>query len=171
MRPIAADFTPESRWTRRLLWAGVLVSAGCAAVACWQAWCDWQKLLQAQREQQVVQAQLVQRAQARLARELRLAQPKPYAKDAAELVRLASFPTDKVLRALETTQIEGVKVTSIDINPESATARVALEFTDQAQLMQYLEKVNAGEEKPRWILEQAKMQSSQGGTASLNSHW
>jgi hypothetical protein len=154
-----------------VLWVGVLVSLTLALAMCWLAWGDWQRLVEAKRQRDAMQAQLNQREQELRDEQARLAIPKPYAKDAQAILRIASFPSDQVLKALEATQIEGVKVTSIDLSPEAGTARVELEFTDQGQLMRYIDDINAGESKPRWVLQQAKMQKQGVGTAVLSSSW
>jgi len=172
MRTLAVEFAPESPWRGRVLNLMLMVSVFCAAGASWHAWADWEKLKTARREVQELQAKLSAREQQAREQAALLARPKPYAKDVAEIVRVASFPTGQVLSALENTQIEGVRVTSIDLNPETATAKVELEFFDQVQLMKYLEEINAGEEKSRWVLLQAKMQKGLvGNKATLMSNW
>jgi len=175
MRALLVDFAPEPAWKRRTLMGVIVLSWLFAVAASWQAWKDWRALQMMEMALQQMQRLQAEKAAKERALRLEIAKPKPYAKDAAEVVQIASFPTDQVLHALEVTQIEGVRVASIDLNPDAATARIELEFDDAGELMKYLEQINAGDEKPRWSLVQAKMSkpgiTGVGGSASLASVW
>lgn len=175
MRALHVNFAPEPAWKRRALLGAIALSWAFACAASWHTWQEWRTLQAAETALQQAQAKQAEQAAKERALQAELAKPKPYAKDAAEVVRIASFPTDQVLHALEVTLVEGVRVTSIDLNPDAATARVELEFDDAGQLMKYLEQINAGDEKPRWSLLQAKMNKAgpagSSGTASLSSVW
>ena len=173
MRALDIEFAPRSEWRRKV--AGAAVVTGCIAViaASAFAWVQLQASRAAETELEVTRTKVAQQEALQLEREAQAAIAKPYAEDAAEIVRIASFPIDQVLHALEATLIQGVRITTLEINTAAAIVKVELEFGDQTQLMRYMEQINTGAEKPRWALVQAKMTRSAngGGQALLTSTW
>lgn len=93
----------------------------------------------------------------------------PYAQDAAALAKLAGFDAGRVLAALESAQVVGVKVTVLEIFPAERLARVELEVADPTALLQFLEQINAGlEPAQRWQLTRAQSPTvSAAGTATV----
>lgn len=80
----------------------------------------------------------------------------PYARDAAELVRVASYPIEAVLGSLEALQISGIKLTALDISPRERAARAEVEFNDTSALLHYMEALNDGTALGRWSLMQVQ---------------
>lgn len=119
-------------------------------------------------EARLAAAQQAADERARAARPAPRPEP-PYLRDALAVVRAAEYDVGRVLTALETVRVPGVKVTSIEIVPAEDLARVDLELSDAAALTQYLDELNAGlEPSQRWRL--LRLQSPQGnvpGSASV----
>ena len=174
MKPLKVDFAPRHRVAPGWWMALSVALIALAASQSLQAWAAMQ-------EARVIRAHIV-RVSARLERQ-RLEQQAaiaralvvpPYAKDAAAFAKLAGFPLNRVLRSLETVQIEGVRVTAIDVDAPEDLVRVELEQASGEILMRYLGELNAGEEKPRWQLVQMRAAATGGtnvGTAQLVSRW
>lgn len=96
----------------------------------------------------------------------------PYAKDALDIAKTASFGLPKVLGSLEEAQVEGVRVTAVEASAADGTVKAELEFSAHEGLLRYLEEINAGEPRRRWSLVQAQSSAATGlGAASIMSHW
>ena len=172
MKPLKVDFAPRHRVA-----AGwwLALSAALLALAISQSLQAWEAM-QATRATRAQIAELSARLERqRQAQEAAIARARivpPYAQDAAAFAKMAAFPLNRVLRSLETVQIAGVRITSIDIDAAEGTVRVEIEQSSGEALMRYLSDLNAGEEKSRWQLVQ--MRSATGsalGTAQLTSRW
>jgi hypothetical protein len=70
--------------------------------------------------------------------------PPPYEASAGELLALHAVPWPALLAALENGEVPGVRVTSIDYDAQSASARVELAFTPPASPLALLEQLNVG---------------------------
>lgn len=172
MKALKVDFTPKRRLPA---WTWALPSALFLALAVHQGWMGWtmhRQAAKAEAEATRLAAQLEQVLQARRGRADVVKPEPPYAKDAAAVASLAAFPLGTVLTSVESTRVEGVKVTALEISAAEKSVRADLEFTDQAALMRYLDQINAGEPKPRWTLIQAQATGPGGaGTAAIGSRW
>jgi hypothetical protein len=172
VRPLRIDFVPR-RHPPAWLW--YLASAILAGVAVQQGWTAWQLSRQASAaEVKVSELRLkierVERAHQRAHAEQAI-EP-PYAKDAAAIAKVAAFPVEQVFASIESAQVSGVRLTSLDVSATGGTARVELEFSDSAALSNYLAAINAGEEQPRWRLVQARMGlSGTPSTATIAARW
>lgn len=122
------------------------------------AWHTYQKLHEA--ESQLLasehrKAELDARAKSAVA----LKPPPPYLQDADRLARIASFDVGKVLAALESVQVPGARLQSIDINAVDRSARIEIDVPDTALSLQYLEALNA-DDHGRWQLVQLRAAKS-----------
>ncbi len=122
-----------------------------------EAWSTHKRAAVVEREAAALTVQLEAAMQAQRGAMESLARLPLYANDAAALAKMASFPVDRVFTALESTQVEGVKLTAIEITAHDGEVRVNLEFAEYAMLLRYLEEINAGEPTPRWALLQAQI--------------
>jgi len=93
----------------------------------------------------------------------------PYAQDAAAIARMAAFDAAGVLAAVESARVPGIRVTSLEINPADASARLELEVREAADLLKYLDDINAGTPASEsWKLVRAQSASpTNPGTATL----
>ncbi|HET9645624.1 MAG TPA: hypothetical protein VFP68_20215 [Burkholderiaceae bacterium] len=168
MKALKVNFAPRRRLP---VWCWYLPGAlvfGIAAQQGWQAWRlrEQTELLRA--ESVRLSAQI---DQARVAAQ-RPVSPPLYAKDAAEIARVASFPLNAVLTAVESARVQTVKMTSLEISAGEYAVRAGLEFGDYNALAEYLEAINAGEARARWHLVQAQLGSSGApNTATIASRW
>lgn len=172
MRAPTIEFMPaQPRWGLLTVWV-----IACLSLSGYWGYRAWQEreAAQALDRQNLELAQEISRLteHAETARTAHSGKPPAYLEDALTLAKTAAFPLQQVLRALETTQVTGVKVTSIDIHPDRGTADVVLEFTDHKALFAYLELINQGEPAPRWLLRQATAgMVSAAGQAAISSNW
>jgi hypothetical protein len=172
MKPLSVEFAPKRPLPA---WVWVMASVlmlGVAAQQGWDAWRLTSKLHAAQVEHAGLKARLDHAARARREAEAALRAEPAYAKDLAAIAKMASFPLDRVLASVESAQVVGARLTSIEVSAVEGVATAELEFSDQQALGAYLDAVNAGESEPRWRLVQARA-GTQGapGTASIVSSW
>lgn len=172
MRALKVDFAPARRPMAALAtWGAIcaVATVGLGALA-WQAW--------DQRATRAARAEADAAEIARLKDVLRLrseraavdAVPPSYARDALTVSRAAAFPTQTVLRSLETVAVEGVRVGGIELNATRGGADVTLEFDDYKVLLAYLEQLNEGESTPRWTLVRAEAAGARR-QAVIRSTW
>lgn len=173
MKVLRVEFAPR-RSVPSWLWGsvaiGLLLLAGHQA---WLAWALYQRVLIAERESAALSAELGRVLQDRRDAMALARVEAPYARDAAVIAGLASFPLAQVLSSLEAVRVPGVKVTVLDISAIERSAKAELEFADYAALNRYLDELNAGEPKIRWRLIQLQSGSTggAGSTASIGSSW
>lgn len=173
MKALRADFAvrrPIGVWPWLAL---ILAMSGFAAYQGWLGWVQMNRISALKIEQATLSQELDLAEQSQQqAGEKRKMTP-PYAADAAAILKIASFPLNRVLASLESAQVLGVKITGLEALPLEGTVRVELEFTDHASLLSYIEAINAGEPTPHWVLVQAQV--SQGvpasNSATLMSSW
>lgn len=172
MRALKIDFAPKRQLPA---WAWYTASAILFAIAAQQGWAAWQlreKTLAIEAQIAQLQAKAAQAERERREAEARANIPPPYAKEAAELARVAAFPIEKVFARIEAVQIGSVKMTSLDISPVDGTVRIEIEFGDETALLHYVEALNDGEARPRWLLAEARMNTpGSPNVATLTSHW
>jgi hypothetical protein len=173
MRALKVEFVARKP-TRGWIWTGL--SLALCVFAADQGWRArvLQQQVQALRAEAEVLAQKNDRArQASSVAAARSAVEPAYAKDAAAVAKIAGFPLDRVLASLESAQVIGVKVSGLEVSAGEATARAELEFSDHPSLLNYLEAINAGEPKPRWVLQRAQIAHATSGsnTATIISNW
>ena len=172
MKALSIEFAPRrprSLW----LWALALVFAVVAASQGWRAWSIQRAWLVADQE--------VLRLAVR-AHDYDLAPrdgPDPtkaetrYFADAAAVADLASFPTARVLSALEGALREGVRLTSVELRPGEGAALVGVEYLEPRSLTEFVDELNVGEPRPRWspLTLRAGTSPSEMKVASLIARW
>jgi hypothetical protein len=168
MRRLDIDFAPK-----RLLpaWAWHVASAALWALAFQQGWSAWTLHSASQALQsRVASLQAKQDAAVRQEREAedKANMTPPYAKDAAEIARVAAYPTEAALATLESTQIAGIKLIALDISPKDQIVQVDVEYSDQTALVHYLEALNDNKAAGTWDLRQAQP-TKEGGTSKGNA--
>ena len=169
MRPLAVNFVRRrSIWP----WLGYALSIALLAVAAFQSWSALASMKQVRlTEEEVLRISAAVDAKRKppAGTPTQKAAEMPYAQDAAALAKLAGFDTGRVLAALESAQIVGVKVTALDILPAERVARVELEVADPTALLKFLEQINAGLEPARgWQLTRAQSPTpATTGTATV----
>lgn len=159
MSRINADFKKRSR---PQAWAWWALAVGCTASAftCWQAWMTSRDV--ARHERDLVQLK------SRSPAEPRAAVPVPtpaYDNSARTMLQQRDFPWPAALTTLEATAVIGVTPTAIEAAPAIGQVRVEVQFTDYAKLLEYLNALNAGEERARWRLVQSHTQGAGSATA------
>jgi hypothetical protein len=172
MRPLEVDFAPARRPVVALVaWAVVCAAATVAlSLGAWRAW-DARGLSVAKVAADASEtARLQEVLRARAGRAAASAAVPAYQRDALTVARMAAFPTQQVLRSLETVAIDGVRVMAIELNAGQSTADVTLEFDDYKSLLAYLEALNEGEPVSRWMLVRAES-SGVRRQAVIRSTW
>lgn len=170
MKALKIEFAPPRRVSPGLLYGLALALTVLAGQQGWEAW-------QLQQQNRVIEAEILsltaQLEQAQREAQARVKPPPPYLADALAVARLAAFPVNCVFTALEATRVEGVRLTVLDIAADEGKVKVELEFSDHEALLRYLEQLNAGEAKQRWMLQQARSAQAPGGqgAASIYSAW
>ncbi len=94
-------------------------------------------------------------------------QPPSYAVDARHRMAVSSFESGGVLRSVESAQVSGAKVTSLEIDAESRHVDLELEVTSADVAAAYLRALNAGLDRPQWTLSRLQVQ---GGVESALIH-
>ena len=169
MRPLGVNFVRRrSIWP----WLGYALSTALLAVAAFQSWSALALMKQvraAEEEVLRIRAEVDAKRKPPAGTPTQSAAEMPYAQDAAALAKLAGFDASRVLAALESAQVVGVKVTALEILPAERLARVELEVADPTALLQYLEQINAGLEPAQgWQLTRAQSPTvSAAGTATV----
>ena len=172
MRPLKVDFAPPRRPVLALAaWAVVCAAATVVlGLGAWRAW-DARSLSVAREAANASEiARLRDVLQVRAARLAVSATAPAYQRDAVTVARMAAFPTQQVLKSLETVAIDGVRVMAIELNASQATADVTLEFDDYRSLLAYLEALNEGETTSRWSLVRAESSGARR-QAVIRSIW
>jgi hypothetical protein len=93
-------------------------------------------------------------------------QKMPYDASAREMLALATSEWPAMLTALESVEIVGVTPTSVEIAVPERWIRVEVEFADYEKLLAYVDGLNAGEPRPRWVLLQAQSNTRSGSASS-----
>ena len=161
MRALRVDFARPARWPVVVLWAlsmAVLAAAAWAGVRDFKEW----RTLSAARVQtaklgeQLRAARVVQSAQAASA-----AKPPAFSLNARHWMRMLAFDGSGVLRSIETVQVAGAKVVSIEIDSDGQRVELEVEVTGADVASSYLQALNAGTKRPAWALSRLQIQ---GGT-------
>lgn len=172
MKPLNVDFAPPPSWPRHAQWLLAALLAVGAGGEGWRAW-ELQARLHERRAELVdLEQRQVRAAQRERAAQAARAVPPAYAKDAAVVAQLARFPLPRVLKALESVELPGIKLVALDLSALDGAVRAEVEFADHETLLRYLERLNDGEPAPRWRLQQARTSGAFGpGQATLLSGW
>ena len=157
MKLLHADFA-----VRRSMgaWPWVLLALLLSVFAGYQGWRAWNQQISVsalQKEQESLRQQVDLASQAQRETFSRLSAKPAYAADAAAIAKMASFPLARVLSAMESARVEGVRLTGLEISASEGSVRAELEFAEHSALLNYLEAINAGEPAPRWLLLQAQI--------------
>lgn len=120
MRALKVEFAAKKA-VPRWLWFGLtLVFGALAAHQGWQAWVLQERVQALRAEIEVLAAQQFGRtAQAQREAVARLPVERPYARDAAAVAKIAAFPLDRVFASLESAQVQGVKLTGMNLPERS----------------------------------------------------
>jgi hypothetical protein len=173
MKALDIDFAPPPRLSP---WWWLLPLA-LACVAAWVAlggWNAWSELQQLRATNERLRLELRERMQV-VASTGSDGQPPPaYAADALWVAAMASFPLQGVLAALESVSVPTVELGSVEVDTAAARVRIEVQFGVYAELLKYVDQLNAGEPVPRWWLVQARAAAAAGsptGTATIESRW
>ena len=156
MRPLHVEFATQRRSRVPLLvWAAACVAGSIGLGA--GAWHFWMER-QVTEARSVALALTIQREQqgAPRPRAAEASAPLAYARDAQALARTASFPTQTVLRSLEATAVDGIRIQAIELAAARGIAQVQLEFDDYPALLRYVEQLNEGDPATPWALVRAE---------------
>lgn len=149
MKALSVEFAPRrsgSLWW----WALALVFVAVAASQGWRAWSMGRAWLAA--GQEVVRLSVLasnQDTNSGDGNHTARSEPK-YLADAATVAAIASFPTARVLSALEGSHRKGVSLTSVELRPGEGAARVDVEYLEPSSLTDFVDELNVGEPRPRW---------------------
>jgi hypothetical protein len=160
---LKVEFAPPSPWPARLAYAA---STAILATALWQGILAWRgyEHLRAEHVQTASMRQRMEVAFARLAPPAAPASAPPYERDAREIARSASFDVGGVLRAIESAQVVGAKVASIDIDTQARSVGIALDVASPDVATAYAQALNGDDPHPFWVL--ARLQSQAGGNTA-----
>jgi hypothetical protein len=173
MKALKADFAvrrPIGAWP----WAvAISVLSLLTAYQGWRAWGPQARVRVLQEEHESLKRKMDVVSQARRDAIARSNVIPAYAADAAAVAKMAGFPLDRVLQSLESAQVQSVKVTGLEISASEGSVRTELEFADHAALLGYIEALNAGEPRARWVLLQTQIGSAAGAgnVGVIVSHW
>lgn len=161
MRALHADFARPALWPVVALW-GLCVAiltlaawAGASDVQEWRA-LSAERVKTAELGAQLDAARAVQSAQA-----ASVAKSPSFALDARRWMKLSAFDGSGVLRSIESAQVAGAKVVSIEIDGDSQRVELEVEVTGADVASSFLQALNAGTERPVWTLSRLQIQ---GGT-------
>ena len=154
------EFAPPRRWPAAILWATAVTLFALAGFVASADVRRWQALSADRDKTAGLNAQLdsLRASQASLAASA--SQPPTYAVDARHRMALSSFDSAGVLRSLESAQVPGAKVTSLEIDAESRHVQIELEVTSADVAAAYLLALNAGLDQPQWTLSRLQMVGS-----------
>ena len=164
MRPLEVEFAPRRPWTIWLCAAVAFIAlawAGVQSVRWWQL--DQQ--LQALRARDLATQALIEANRHAASHPEPKAEP-AYAESARQALALASFDMGAVLAALESAQIAGVHVSSMELSADTRTARVELELQSAELVTPYVEALNAGDPQPHWSLAALSNTAASGAAAA-----
>jgi hypothetical protein len=84
----------------------------------------------------------------------------PFAADAKHLMALASFDAAGVMRSIESVQMQGAKVSQLDIDTDARRVEIQLDITSADVASTYVQDLNAGDYHPIWVLSRVQSQGS-----------
>jgi len=154
------DFARPPRWPAIVLW---MLAVAVLAAASWigaRDLQDWRALSAKRARTAALRAQLDSVRAARAAQAASAAEPPPFAVDARRWMALSRLDSTGVLRAVESAQVIGAKVTAIDVNAESRSVELEIEVTSAEVAAAYLQALNAGADRPAWALVRLQMQGA-----------
>ncbi len=143
-----------------LLASLVLVLAAWAGLRDTQGWFA---LSEGKAKTAALQARLDQALVAQAAQAASAAVPPPFAVDAKRWMALSTFDSGGVLRSIESAQVAGAKVVSLEIDAEGRRVELEVEVASADVATAYLQSLNAGMDHPVWVLSRVQ---AQGGTES-----
>jgi hypothetical protein len=155
---VRADFRRQSTPPRGLWWLLALVLLGllgCGA-ATWRAWNGVQRLGDQLRDE--VAARNAQPAAELVSRNVPV-----YEASAREVLAEGQFPWPQALTSIEATAVVGVTPVAMEFVVSERQVRLDVSFADYVKLLEYVDRLNAGEPELRWALMQSQVQ----GGASL----
>ena len=160
MRSLPADFAKPARWPVVSLW---LIAAVAASGAAWQgtlAAVAWRHLDDEKAKTQILSQQIELARATFAARAASAAAPGPLAADAKHMIALASFDAEGILRSIESVQVQGAKVSQLDIDTDSRRVEIQLDITSADVATTYVQDLNAGNDHPIWVLSRVQSQGT-----------
>jgi hypothetical protein len=167
MRTLHADFARPAQWPVMALWTA---AALLAALTAWEGVHDLReaKALSAKRAETAELGARLDSAHARQAgHAASAAEPPPFANDATHWLRLSRVDVGGVFRSVESAQVAGARLVSIEIDGEGRRAELEVEVTGADVASAYLDALNAGLARPAWALTRLQ---AQGGTETALIH-
>jgi len=135
-----------SLWALALL---VLALAGWAGVRDMQRW----RALSDERDKTAgLQSRLDMARAEQAAHAASAAEPPAFALDARRWMALATVDSGGVLRSLESADVAGAKVLSLDIDSEGRRVDLVLDVASADVAAAYLRALNEGTDRPVWVL-------------------
>ena len=163
MRALRVEYARPPRWPVGMLWALVAFALGAAVWVGARDVRDWAGLSEVHQRTQALDTEL-QRARAAQSAQLASASAQPaFALDARRLMMLSTFDSAGVLRSVESAQVAGAKLTSLQLDVGERRVNLEVEVDTADTATAYLRALNAGSDRPAWTLSRIQ---AQGGAAS-----
>lgn len=165
MRPVVVDFAPPPRWPAAIAW-GAAALLGLGVV--WAVHDDVQQwhALSAARDRGVeLERRWGERRAGQAALAASAAALPTFAPDAARRLADGSFDTLGVLRSIESARVPGARVTGLEVDAAGRRAEILLEVANAEVASAYLQALNAGLDRPTWML--SRLQVSGGTETAL----
>ena len=121
---------------------------------------QWQALSRERAQLDAARGRLEAVSAVRAAQAASAAEPPAYAVDARRWMKLGALDAGAVLRTLESAQVPGVKVSSVDIDGEARRVELQLEVSGADVVATYVQALNAGLDAPVWMLARVQSQAN-----------
>ncbi len=167
MRALRVDFSRPARWPLVALWA---LSVAVLATTVWAAAGDlkeWRVLSDERMKTVKLERQLDAARAVRSAQSASAAKPPTFSLDARHWMSMSAFDGSGVLRSIESAQVAGAKVVSIEIDSVNERVELEVEVTGADVASNYLQALNAGTGRSDWTLSRLQIQ---GGTEMALIH-
>jgi hypothetical protein len=151
---VRADFRRRAAPPRWLWWLLALLLAGVLAcgVRAWQAWQYVQQL-----HDQLLDAVAARNAVPAAAPVIRNAPL--YEASARERLAEGQFPWPQALTSIEATAVVGVTPVAMEFVVSERQVRLDVSFADYVKLLEFVDRLNAGEPELRWTLMRSHAQA------------
>jgi hypothetical protein len=161
VRTLNADFARPAHWPVVVLWVVAVAVFALAGEIGARDFRAWQALSLARVKTAELEARLDTESAAQAAQAVHATRPPSFAPDARHWMKLSAFDAGRVLRSVESAQVAGAKLVSIEIDGDSQRVELEVEVTGADVASSYLQALNAGIERPAWALSRLQIQ---GGT-------
>lgn len=139
-----------------------MLATAVLALAAWATAHDvaaWNVLYEARLKTAALQAGLDRARAVTAARGASAAVPPTFAVDARRWMALSSFDSGGVLRSVESAQVAGAKLVSLEIDARDRRVQLEVEVTSADVATAYLQALNAGSDRPLWALTRLQAQA------------